>query len=1641
MAKKEREARPVAAFCGRVALLQISRNLHYIVEQPYPSSLFEVQPWPKVLKDPRTSREIYHRCMHGLRVMRGPYKGLAIRKPSSMTASHPALVYYFRNKRCRELHEHLSMDGHPKELAEAQLWTWSEAKAIVNGIILCRKEERVSQKRAYSISQSVNLVGTFPVLDVTTIPQAQPPDDHWPGGKEPRGEDPRAPRRYESKCSACRTSKPNNHWGHTRIIGECAYPYHKPMIPTCPGCLRIPERPKDWAGEDCHTKQPGCRWATATTRAPHTRARHPRDPSGIPELDQAVGNLPGSSHGRELAKEAEDTVDQDQTPESREVGTETRERTAPEPGASSSSSRIPRGPDTVPRHRSEAVKTSEAGVGPSNSADWRHFDIRRVLRVLQMGTMTQAELTIRKLHIRWYHASKDTMYKLLERCGVPKSILNRIAPIVLACSVCRKWHRPGPSNVASAEMADEFNQQVECDLMFMGDWQIFHMIDRCTRWYLGVITPGKHDDEIQDGLDEWFKVHGWPKEIISDPERGVVSKSTQEWLARKGITYVPRAKKQQVPHIDRRGALVRDVIHKMVDQLKVEGIKMPFKQILAEAVFITNAMLTINNTSPYAAVYGRVPQILPDINSFDMDPATTTFAPTIRCAQRLREVAVQAIIQQTAYERAQRALSTRSVPAGELLGLKIGDLIDFHRNQPTKDISGWSGPAKVIDVTEIGHGTITVRYASRPFECRLQDVRRHLAFLVFLAAGHSVFYKEHQLFLKIRASVDALQRGKAVLVGKVLSSGVWCNSQSMHTHSQLWQMAVHFARTSLSTNCDTIRVGWACQSIGALKGYRTATTLWWLPGRTPHEIHQVGPTNTINFASLESDWAHVRFVQFLHSTATGKSIPIRDEDVKQEPQPEVQQPANEGPLPTIPEVDEDNLSDSLWTHEDPDPKVQQALKYASQFLEDDFDDAGVSDANLFVTDHDTDPLSCLAYPNDSLSYLLPLQESDNTYHLIAANVRAGLPPNFALDEEEPYVELMYEGPAWKLAWQEELPHQEPDEGSHLVTRMYLSKHKVVGQKKVSVERDDALLTPEEVKQHWQEVLAAIQKELETWVDMECISRKPRAQARNIIDCKWVLKWKWETPAQAASDTTTAVKRRVIRARLCLRGFKDIQSNDLASYAGTSSRYSQRLLVSEAVMRGWDLATTDISKAFLQGVTYKELAELTGEPLREVNFYLPDYCVPFLAKLKGFGGFDPRTEVIHCDKPGTGCVDAPRCFSLKLAKVTKDMCGMTQCTIDNELCFLHKSGSERTAPKGSTLELLAVMAKHVDDLKLTGQRQTLIWILQQVEKVFGKLKIEWNNFTNCGIRHIQNVETKEVSMDQTEYIKGVKTISHPDISSKGAEELCCTELHHMFWSILGAIAFATLTRVDILVFVSALQRFSHAPKIIHVKRLNAVVRWAQRNPKRLLYRRFKSLVSHLRQYGDAAFKKEDDSGHSMRGALYIRCNGNQWSEFQVTTVGHLIHFSGNRQRRVVRATFSAELMNACDTQDTCFLIAQAMHEMVTGDTSAACARNNRDNGGYKVPMVLLIDAMSVYAAITATFVKTPAESGVLCHLLFLRELLDKGILEALGWCDTRDMLADGMTKGAVDRDALHNVMEGEVSVKYPLKLWRPSNRAK
>ena len=98
---------------------------------------------------------------------------------------------------------------------------------------------------------------------------------------------------------------------------------------------------------------------------------------------------------------------------------------------------------------------------------------------------------------------------------------------------------------------------------------------------------------------------------------------------------------------------------------------------------------------------------------------------------------------------------------------------------------------------------------------------------------------------------------------------------------------------------------------------------------------------------------------------------------------------------------------------------------------------------------------------------------------------------------------------------------------------------------------------------------------------------------------------------------------------------------------------------------------------------------------------------------------------------------------------------------------------------------------------------------------------------------------------------------------------------------------------------------------------------------------------------------------------------------------------------------------------------------------------RGTSSFKTSLEVCIDARGVHSAIEAKETKTPAESSLLSSVQSVRELLDLKRLRALHWIDTRDMLGDGLTKGAVQRDAiilLLNKCLWKTTGDPPYSLW-------
>ena len=354
--------------------------------------------------------------------------------------------------------------------------------------------------------------------------------------------------------------------------------------------------------------------------------------------------------------------------------------------------------------------------------------------------------------------------------------------------------------------------------------------------------------------------------------------------------------------------------------------------------------------------------------------------------------------------------------------------------------------------------------------------------------------------------------------------------------------------------------------------------------------------------------------------------------------------------------------------------------------------------------------------------------------------------------------------------------------------------------------------------------------------------------------------------------------------------------------------------------------------------------------------------------------------------------------------------------------------------------MLIMGMHVDDLKITGERSIIEALLVHLEKAFGKLKCSWQSFVNCGINHVQDPNTYVVICEQNAYIACLKPIVSSELSSAQPEDVASPELAAMFISLLGALAYCLLTRMDLGVYVCALQRVASRPLCKHIKRLNTLTRWAQRNPRGLRYARL-SLPLRLIAVSDSAFKREEDehghaSGHAMRGCVIVRAGADPADSTSLNV--QVLDYVSRKQRHVCRATFAAELFGAVDSIDALLQLCSVQYELCNGSQSLDRLRRLREDGGYGIKCWVAVDARSVFEAVTAKQIKVPAERGLHVQLLWWRELLSRGLLHGVVWVDTRDMVSDGLTKGSVDCKALHALMAGSWSIAHPLACWIPAS---
>ena len=1438
------------------------------------------------------------------------------------------------------------------------MWSNALADSVMDGLSLLCTAEQLTQ--------------AFPSAAVGPDEREAAPPTEVPGEE------------WWRKCPGCRGRQNQHDDRHNRVPGQCKYPHSESISWKCEGCRF--HRPR---GHPTHTMGPDCKHVLVEERkGVPRRGRHPRaparkavdDPSRDLQAQLPDGTDLGQIEEDEAArvpepKDASSSAALPSDVEEADYAPSDAENAAPA-AASAAPSDLPAPAEICrkPAPRNRRV-FREAGVGHEVPSDWTRFDISRSMRVLRVGNERAIRTELRKLHLRFWHCSRQALEQILKAAGVPQRIVAYVPDIINTCQECRKWQRPGNATQHALTASLKFNQHVEFDLLFYRSFVVCHLVCRATRWHAGCAIPSKDGEVLYESINTcWIGLHGPMQQLIADGETGLWSGAIAHRIKRQGIEMKLRAPQQHARYIERRGAILRATLHVMEEQLEREGLVYAFPALLAEAIFAGNALVHIGGSTPYQAVYGRQPAMLPPLEIPDMPEREQVGEAGDRQRAYIREAALQAMIQATSLARINRAAHTRTSP-DSTREFKVGDLVDVFRKPPSKDASGWSGPYRV---TESLPGQVLVRVNGQKRTYRSQDAR--LTLLVLYTANQPSAWPE--CMQVVTEALMGLQQGQSALYGFANSPTGGCVLSKATRQAPQVLHALEFLFTHCWRLPETIgaRLARGAKSLSAVTLASHSTLILW----------QANIDQDVQFSSLQgtkvnlldllgNSYSSSLVVQALH--AADQDITLADAcdeaaDLNHEPSSETALPSSDteppsihtpqGPLSTISEGDE--AEDAVHTFLLSCPSEQPALTETLRVL-------------FALSESETLEAAAEGPENAHVPYFEPVDPCttailDPYVHYQSAQVATS--HYGSLDYHDlagnKCVELWFTKGMAKIVGDDS--GLAPDETYAL--RVYAT-----GYRQAVIQRETDLLTPQDMQKHQPMVAAAALEELQTWNKYKCFKRVPRATAKNVMDSKFVAKWKMVQDAQGK-------EQRIVRMRLALRGFKDLREG-LENFAATGSRQSQRLLSSEVACHpGWKLVAVDVAKAFLQGMTYQEMSKLTGEAEHEVHFDLPAREAEYLKQVPGFEGFDPRKETLKCLKHGTGCRDAPRAFALKLAQFTRsEKIGLQPSLYDSELEYKHVGG-----------RLVLILVKHVDDLKIAGEPREVDALVAHLESGFGKLAYQENNFTVCGLTHVRRSDGS-IEMNQDAYLAAMRPIQHPELTGRASNEPCTPTVHGLFQSLLGAVAYSLLSQAWAAVFVVALQRHAAAPTNLHVRRLNLLLAALQKQKAKLHFPAM-TCARRIVVFSDASFSKENEQkGYGMRGAVFLRMG-----TFNGQERCHFLEAHSQSLKLVTRSTFAAETLAAVGAVDTLTALLVTLQEVACGTLTIATARALREQGDFAFTSELCIDAMNLYYALSAAYPKLPAEKALFIHIAWLRDFIRVKIPKVISWVDTRDMLADG-----------------------------------
>ena len=568
---------------ARVATTQMRAGRHFLAENPRGSDMWSLPEWRALAE--MVDWIYVDQCMCNLR---GPRTGMLIKKPTEFWASHAALLDPLRGRLCDGAHQHGQVGKGSSKVEE-------KAKNLARWPVkLCRLiAEGCTHMLRNEAARDAYVVNAFPSN---------------PGGAASSSAGPAAPlgvtcpgclanknmfdvshtyvpsecREADGfSCPACRQRLSPFHKTHTMVEGQCrarimqlqagaakerqgAHP-RSPRVPAAASTTTT-MRPAPPAPDDFEEDEAD---AMAAERARPLRVRAPRVDTRVRPQRQALRRPAAAARAAaELGAQRGDDSDRQPDPvldgapsasgdpaapaadPVRQALDRSRDAPAPAEGEAQAAAANPK--------RSRAAGVDAETQASPDLAEWGQFDMGRAMNLLHSRDANVVRRTIRRLHIRFWHASAARLEELLRHAGAPVSVIAHIKEIVNTCRICRMWTKPRPKAVATTRLSTAFNEIVQWDILFHRKIMVSHLIDEAIRWTTAAVLTDKEAVTLLTTITvQWLQPYGAMQVLVTDREAGLVSEEVAQWLGRWSVQLKPKAPGGHAQIVERHHAILR----------------------------------------------------------------------------------------------------------------------------------------------------------------------------------------------------------------------------------------------------------------------------------------------------------------------------------------------------------------------------------------------------------------------------------------------------------------------------------------------------------------------------------------------------------------------------------------------------------------------------------------------------------------------------------------------------------------------------------------------------------------------------------------------------------------------------------------------------------------------------------------------------------------------------------------------------------------------------------------------------------------------------------------------------------------------------------------------------------------------------